>query len=162
MDVLFVKEQEWLRRWMALEQLIIENVHYAPIRKSTMTLTDKDKAALAELAGGTLVPAGGFGSLKHYSFKHKPFVIGYSDWHPDTDGQHILMVLEAFGKHTDVQYYSITVRQFPKGKLCWLSASMTQEWADRNDNKPFRVDGPSIGEIACAAGLEVINQKGGE
>ena len=123
-----------------------------------MKLTRADKDKLATFCGlKKEYPECSRGSSYLFNDGTGRYIEGVN-WKPGTDAWHILMVLDAFGKHPDVQYYSITMRQFPKGKLGWLSASMTQEWADRNDNKPFRVDGSSIGEIACQAGLEVIRE----
>lgn len=118
-------------------------------------LTNDERAALAKLAEGKLTSrsenAGIGGSIYIPAWRFPSYPSGKtllcSDFHPDTDGRYILMVLEALVVHVGCkQGYSW---ENVLRDLMWKAHQCYEDEEDFN-----------LGDAVCAAGLEILRKDG--
>ena len=106
-----------------------------------MPLTNDERGALAIFAGWLYETNGNWMTKDGVSMP-------CYDWHPATDGRQILMVLEALVVHVGCkQGYSW---ENVLRDLMWKAHQCYEDEEDFN-----------LGDAVCAAGLEILNQKGG-
>ena len=110
-------------------------------------LTNDERAALARLCGmvGPVFYEGGTA----WYYKDRKKSVQCRLWHPDTDGRHTLMVMEGLVKHLQESR-----GHEPHDAWYWLFTKLRKKI---EPGKPL-----NFAAAVCAAGLEIINQKGGE
>ncbi len=106
-------------------------------------LTNDERAALAIFAGWLYETNGNWMTKDGVS-------IPCYDWHPATDGRQILMVLDGLVKKTMERFTAYT-----KDKTCRIILHQLATMPEMPEDN-------WLGNVVCAAALEIINQKGGE